>query len=532
MLADVGIRDGRITALGRIDPTSARRVLDAAGRYVLPGFVDVHAHSDFALTIHPGAESQIGQGITTEVVGNCGFSAYPRIPRTRRLMFDPEGVDGDWSSPSEYFDRLRRRPLGDNVVSLLGHGTIRHAAMDNPAGPATADEIAHMCKLVEEAMLAGAVGLSTGLDYEPGKHATTDELVALATVVGRRGGVYASHLRGYTNTIVDAVREAIEIGERGRCAVQLSHMDVFGRENWGTAATVVELIDAARERGVDVTADMMSYPTAGSWWAPRAIFPADVFDWKLPAREGLARLQRNLADPAWRADVRERIEARRTQAKKGFDEELIMFSHWADIAVAAVGPDSPHAGWVGRTLADIAAEQGAEPVDVYLDLVAAEGENLSSTRISIDEQEFALFCRQPWMMFGTDSIATRIDRSLEPFNTIMSHPRHYANFVRVLTHHVRDRHWLTLAEAVRKMTSLPARRFGLADRGLVATGFAADILVVDLDSLNEEATWLDSRKYPSGLDYVIVNGSVEIDHGSFTERLAGRPLLMRGGAAR
>jgi N-acyl-D-aspartate/D-glutamate deacylase len=529
---DIAVHEGRIAAVGRLGSATADREIDATGRYVLPGFIDVHAHSDFALTIHPGAESQLGQGITTEVIGNCGFSAYPRGDRTRRLMFDPEGVDGDWGEPAEYFQALGSRPLGDNVVSLLGHGTIRHAAMTVQDRAPTADELEHMRKLVREAMESGAAGLSTGLDYEPGKHAATAELIELCRVVAEFGGVYASHLRGYTDTLEDAVREAVEIGEASGCAVHLSHMDVFGRENWGTAARIIAVVNEARDRGVDVTADMMAYPTAGSWWGPRAVFPADVYDWRIPARAAQAKVREQLLDPARRAELRARVEARRQQPKKGFDEELMMFSTWADIILTGTAPGSPRAGWIGHTLASLAEEQGIEPVDLYFDLLCQEGEHLSSTRISIDEDDYREFCVQPWMMFGTDSIATSIERSQEPFNTIMSHPRHFANFVRVLTYHVRDRGWLTLADAVRKMTSLPARRFGLVDRGLVAVGFAADLLVVDPDRLAEAATWLDSRQHPRGLDWVIVNGSVAVDHGIFTQQLAGRPLLMRHGAAR
>ncbi|WP_033296332.1 N-acyl-D-amino-acid deacylase family protein [Amycolatopsis jejuensis] len=521
---DVGIRDGKIAAIGTI-PGKGARELDATGRYVVPGFIDVHAHSDFALTIHPEAESQLGQGITTEVIGNCGFSAYPRNDRTRRLMFDPEGVDGSWTTPEDYLRTLASRPLGDNVVSLLGHGTIRHAVMSEQDRAATPEEIEQMQKLIREAMLAGSAGLSTGLDYVPGIYASTPELVELCRVVAEFGGVYASHLRGYTNTVLESVKEAIAIGEESGCSVQLSHMDVFGRDNWGIIDQVIGAVNAARDRGVDVTADMMAFPTAGSWWAPRAVFPPGVYDYLAPARQAQADLQEKLRDPAYRADMRARVEAQRVQSKKGFDEELLMFSTWQDIILTGTAPGSPNASDIGKDLQTLAAERGAEPVDVFFDLLVEEGEDLSSVRISVNEDEYRRLCSEPWVMFGTDSIATADRYRHEPFNTIMSHPRHYVNSIRVLTHHVFEKGWLSFPDAVRKMTSLPARRFGLGDRGLVAEGMAADLLVLNTESLAEVATWLDPRQHPSGVDYVVVNGVVTLDHGRFTGDLGGRPLL-------
>lgn len=530
-LADIGIRDGKIAVVGSIEPGSADSVIDATDRLVMPGFIDVHAHSDFALTINAGAESQVGQGITTEVIGNCGFSAYPRLPETRGLMFDPDGVDGDWTNADDYFAALNRQPLGDNVVSLVGHGTIRHAVLGGDQRTPNDQELRRMAGLLDEAMRSGAAGMSTGLDYVPGIFADTDELIALCQVIARYGGVYASHLRGYTSTIFEAVAEAIRLGEETGCAIQLSHMDIFGRSNWGNAAKVIELVNAARSRGVDITADMMAYPTAGAWWAPRAIFPEDVYAWRKPAREALPDLIRQLEDPQRRSELRSIVEERRAQEKSGFHEELLIFSTWADIYLAGVAPGSENVTKVGRSIGDLAMEAGMEPVDLYFELLLTERTDLSSTHIAINEDDYVAFAKEPWMMFGTDSIATRPDISGQPFNTIQAHPRHYANFVRVLTNHVRDRGWLTVEDAVRKMSSLPAARFGIAERGLLVPGAAADILVVDLPKLAEVATWIDPRQHPTGLDYVFVNGSVTVDHGRFTGQLAGRPLRMQLGSA-
>lgn len=529
--ADLGIRNGVIAAIGRLSSDSASTVVDATDRFVMPGFVDVHAHSDFALTINRGAESQVGQGITTEVIGNCGFSAYPRLPETRGLMFDPDGVDGDWETATDYFSVLDSGRLGDNVVSLIGHGTIRHAVMGGDNRAPTSSELDAMARLLDEALASGAAGMSTGLDYVPGIYAETDELIELCRVIAKYGGVYASHLRGYTATLIDAVTEAIRLGEESGCAIQLSHMDVFGRGNWGKAARVIELVNAARDRGVDVTADMMAYPTAGAWWAPRAIFPEDVYAWRQPARDALPPLVSQLEDSRRRKELREIVEARRVQPKAGFHEELLIFSTWDDIYLNGVAPGSANEADIGKSIAGIAHERNVEPVDLYFDLLLTEREQLSSTHIAINEDDYVQFCQQPWMMFGTDSIATTPEISGQPFNTIQAHPRHYANFVRVLANHVRDRGWLTIEDAVRKMAALPAARFGISSRGLLVPGAAADVLVVDLPNVAEVATWIDPRQYPSGLDYVLVNGVVTVDHGDFTGQYGGRPLLMQHGTA-
>lgn len=523
---DIGVRDGRIAALGRLDEAAAGSRIDATGKWVTPGFIDVHAHSDFGVTINRAARSQVGQGITTEVIGNCGFGAFPRCDATRNLLFDPPGVDGEWNTAEEYFAVLDREPIGDNVAPLLGLGTIRQLVMGDRPDPANPDELDRMRAEVTAAMRAGAFGVSTGLDYAPSSHATLDELAALCEVVAGYGGVYASHLRGYTDTAVESVTEAIEIGERSGVAVQLSHMNVFGRRNWGKVAEIIELVCAARARGVDVTADMMAYPTAGAWWAPRAIMPASHYDWAADQTAQLARLRGYLADESERAVLRRLIEQRRTMAKSGFHEELLIFSDWGDIYLAATATGSARAGRIGDSFAAIAKDEGANAVDVFLDALRDEGDDFSAVHIGISQDDADALMVQPWMMFGTDSIATSVDRWKEPHNTIQSHPRHYATYVRILAHFVRDRGLLTVEDAVRKMTSLAARRFRLAGRGVVEVGAWADLVVFDLDALDEQASWRTPRRHPSGLDAVIVNGVASIAAGAFTDHLGGRGLRL------
>lgn len=523
---DIGIKGDRIRAIGRLTRVNAAKRIDADGRYVAPGFIDVHAHSDFALTINRHAHSQVGQGITTEVVGNCGFGAFPRKPATRNLLFDPPGVEGDWETAEEYLQVLGSAPTGDNVAALMGLGTVRKLVVGDADRPATKAELDAMRSEVAAAMEAGAFGVSTGLDYPPSSYATVDELVALCEVVADYGGVYASHLRGYTDTAVESVCEAIEIGERSGVAVQLSHMNVFGRPYWGQVEKIVDTVNEARERGVDVTADIMAYPTAGAWWAPRAIFPESHYDWQAEQSGQLDRLRKFLADPKEREQLKQLVEERRSMPKSGFHEELLIFSDWRDIYLAETRADSELAIFRGKSFAEIAEQVGAEPVDVFFDSILSEGDDWSAVNIAISQDEADHLIKQPWMMFGTDSIATSIDRWQEPYNTIMSHPRHYATYVRILTDLVRDRRLLTLEDAVRKMTSLAAARFRLQGRGRLAVGAYADLVVFDLDRLAEVATWRQPRQHPRGIEAVIVNGVETVAAGTFTGHLGGRPLQL------
>ncbi|NED96500.1 D-aminoacylase [Phytoactinopolyspora alkaliphila] len=523
---DIGVRDGRIAALGNLADEPAERRIDASGRWVTPGFVDVHAHSDFGIIANREAQSQVRQGITTEVVGNCGFGAFPRRKETLNLLFDPPGVDGEWSSADEYFQVLGSEPTGDNIAPLLGLGTVRKLVMGDDSGRASPEQIELMRAEVDAAMRAGAFGVSTGLDYAPSSYADLDELVSMCEVVAEYGGVYASHLRGYTDTAVESVQEAITIGERSGASVQLSHMNVFGRRSWGKIDEIIALINDARARGVDVTADMMAYPTAGAWWAPRAILPASHYEWSADQTEQLARVRAYLRDPAERAVIRKAVEERRTMSKAGFHEELLIFSDWRDVYLAGTAKGSVSADRVGESFAAIAESTGAEPVDVFLDAIRDEGDDFSAVHIGISQDEADALMVQPWMMFGTDSIATSIDRWTEPYNTIQSHPRHYASYVRLLATFVRDRGLLTIEDAVRKMTSLGARRFRLAGRGIIDVGAWADLVVFDLDSLDEVASWRQPRRYPAGIDTVVVNGVPAVSDGDFTHELGGRALRL------
>lgn len=513
-VADVGVDAGQITVIGRLANAEAPAVVDADRLVLTPGFVDVHTHSDFALLYNPPAQSHAAQGITSEVIGNCGYSAFPRVATNHGFLLDPPGVDGSWTSAADFFQYVHEVPTGVNAVSLVGHTTIRAAVVGRDDRPATAAELARMKDYVREALDAGAVGLSTGLDYAPGASADTAELIALCEVVAECGGIYASHLRGYADTVVAAVNEALAIGRAAGVPVQLSHLHAFGRANWGVGNTLVDAIEAARGDGVDVTADVLAYPTVGAWWGPRAVFADEVYDWRRGNVSALASLRAALHHD--RAGLRTHVERRRTIPKHGFHEVCGIFSDWRDIYITSVSEDGGNTALLGRSVAELAESQDREPVDVYFDLIEEEGERLGSVHITQHSDDFDRILRADWCMVSTDTVATSLDRLDEPFNVLQQHPRGWATYPRVLRTFVQDRRVLSLEEAVRKITSLPAARFRLGPRGVISKGMAADLVLFDPDEIEENASYLAPTQHPTGIRAVFVNGKRTVNEDGVT----------------
>ena len=524
-MADIGISDGQIASIDKpLADVPASRRLDATGRTVTPGFIDAHGHSDVGLFVNPQCQSKLVQGITTEVIGNCGYSPFPLLANNRGYLLDPPGVDLPWSTAPEYFAHVAARGMGMNAVPQVGHITVRAAVLENQDRPATTEEIAQMREHVRAAMQAGARGFSTGLDYHCSTVSDLDEIVDLVEVVAEYGGFYTSHLRGYSRNVINAVVEAIEVGRRTGVPVQISHLGVFGRRQWGYAPRLTDVMAQARADGVKVACDMMPYRTKGSWWAPRAIFPPEVYEWKRPWTENLPRLREVLADPGRRAMLKEQIEARRVRPKYGFHEEFVQFSDWRDIYLDELPEGSPHARFRGISVAAAAEALDRDPCDLYFDLVLNEGDGLGSTCIQVSEPDFLHLLQDSWTMFGTDAIATHFDRLREPWNSIQPHPRHYGTFPRVLASFIRDEGKLDLAAGIRRMTGLVADHFGLADRGYLRPGCHADLVVLDMDSVAERATWRLPNAYPVGIETVLVGGVAAVEAGALTGALAGKML--------
>jgi len=466
--ADVGIRAGRIAAIGSLDG-SAKREIDARGRAVTPGFIDVHAHDDAAV-LSTSMDFKLMQGVTTDIVGNCGAGVAPALGDGLRGLPGVEIVLGPlpvatWTTFGEYMQAVDDADLAINVGCFVPHGIVRarHLGMDRRApDPA---ELAAMQADVDEGMAAGALGMSTGLIYMPGTFAATDEVVALTGVVAKHGGIYMSHIRDESERLLEAVEEAITIGREAGCPVEISHHKASARSVWGKTADSIEMIEKAREGGVDVTFDVYPY-TAGSTI--------------LSAARGVTR---------------------------EIEPDAIM--------VASV---REHREYEGKTLGEIGELLGIEDPREIVNRVLADEPSAVAVFFSMHEDDVRRVLAHPLCMIGSDGI---------PSPTGKPHPRLYGTFPRVLGTYVREVGLVSLEEGVRKMTSLPAQRMNLPDRGELREGFAADIVVFDPATITDVATYQEPRQYPAGIDYVVVNGEVAAEHGRQNAARAGK-LLRRG----
>jgi N-acyl-D-amino-acid deacylase len=503
--ADVAIAADRIEAIDLFPGAGAARVIDASGQVVAPGFVDMHSHADFVLPGLPTAESKVHQGFTVEVVGNCGASPAPLTPARRQEVIDSSGLTlpalaWDWTSFRSYLDGLGRQGLSINVAPLVGHGTVRLVVMGSGDGRPTADQLQAMAFEVRRAMDEGAVGFSTGLIYAPGVFADTDELVALTRVAGEAGGFYASHIRGEGETLLTAISEAIDIGRRASVPVEVSHLKAAGRSNWPQMAQAIELIEAARAEGLDVTADMYPYP-AGST-ALSALLPAWVH------AGGREPLLARLSDPADHARIRAALDGPGMARDAG----------WEGIAIAGC-PARPE--YEGQTLAGIAASLGVSPGEAVIEILRQAKGDVDMVLFMMSEENVALGLQRPWVMIGSDGEGRAAQG---PYATGKPHPRNYGTCPRFLGHYVRDRGLLSLPEAIRKMTSLPATKLGLRDRGRLEPGAVADVVVFDPATIADTATFAEPHRYPRGIPWVLVNGEPVIARGQHTGSRPGRVL--------
>jgi N-acyl-D-amino-acid deacylase len=417
--------------------------------------------------------------------------------------------------------------MGINSVPQVGHITVRAAVLDREDRPATLDEVERMKDLVRAAMEAGARGLSTGLDYTPTKSSDLEELVELVEVVAEYEGFYTSHIRGYADQVLNAIAEAIEVGRRTGVPVQISHIGVSGRDNWGRAPRMLYLMDKARRDGVQVACDMMAYRTSGAWWGPRAVLPKQLYDWHLTWEENLREIRSVLASPSASAELREEIEYNRRRPKRGFKEEALIFSDWRNIHIMELPAESSRQHLVGMDMASAAESEAVEAVDLFLGLLKDEGDEFAAVRLSKSSEDFRTLLTYDWSMFCTDTVGTAIPLLDQPWNTIQPHRRHYGTFPRILARYVRDQGILSLEEAVRRMSSLPADQFGLSKRGYIREGYWADLVVVDMDRVDENGSWRIPAAYPRGIEHVFVNGTQAIAEGEFTGQLGGQVLARR-----
>ena len=515
--ADVAIQDGKIAAVERLpmndqsgqsEGATAATVLDATGRFVTPGFIDPHTHSDLPLLVNPPAESQVRQGVTTVVIGNCGSAPAPVGPLNgaflnRRIgeRAAGQGLRRDWRTFGEYCDRLRRQGVAVNVAPLAGHATLRGEVMGMEHRPPTADELAAMRRLLDEALDDGVFGLSTGLIYPPSSYADTDEIVALAEVAARRGGLYFSHIRGEGDTLLDAVDEAIEIGRRAELPVQIAHHKAARPLNWGKTVQTLEMMQAARADGVDVAYD--AYPYIASSSGLGSLLP----DW---AHEGGA--------PALLARLRSPVERERVVA--GIRERAAGIEGWHTIIISWV-PAAAHKSWEGQTIEQIGAALGLSGEETVAHVLDALGGAAHMVYFQLDEADVCRVLAHPLGMIGSDG---SVAAPYGPLSEGKPHPRSYGTHPRVLGRYVRELGLLTWEEAIRKMTSAPAQRLGLAAKGIVRPGLDADLVVFDPATVSDRATFEEPHQYPDGINHVLVNGELVVSGGDHLGTLPGHVL--------
>ncbi|MGD8505683.1 MAG: D-aminoacylase [Candidatus Bathyarchaeota archaeon] len=521
--ADVAISEGRIVKVGRVGITKADGVIDARGLIVSPGFIDIHSHSDLSLLINPLAESKIRQGVTTEVIGNCGGSPAPTKEETLELLkqdwgLEAKEVDWNWSTFGEYLEQMEKKRIALNVASLVGHGTVRTTVLGVQKKPPTTAELEEMKALVRQSMEAGVFGMSTGLVYLPGCFADTSELIELCKVVAEYGGLYASHIRGERETIVEALKEAIEIGEKAGLRVQVSH----NCPKWGGSDKLHEIFRIfrdARARGVAVTMDNDAHTDFSAELS--SILP----QWAQAG--GVEKVIKRLRDPETREKIKEEIVDDKYPGP-GYCG-LVKHGRWERVFLFQCHKNKH---LIGKSFEEIARMKGAtNPFDAYFDLLIEEEGDASALFNYISEDDIRTVLRFNLMMISTDGSAYA---PYGPLGKIGGYsPCSYGEYPYILERYVRKEKIIAPQEAIRKMTSFPAQKLGLRDRGLVREGMWADIVVLNLDEIKDRATShypytfpLPNypHKYPEGLDYVLVNGQVVVVMGEHRGALPGKVL--------
>ena len=504
-IGDVAIKNGRFAALDHRIEAEARRVIPAGGYVVAPGFIDIHCHSDFAIFDSPHAEIKLKQGVTLDVLGNCGVSLAPLDGDARASIQAESDADIaswdhplDWSAYDEYIRTIEQTGVSINVMGLVGHGTLRLAAMGHSDAPPTTEQMDHMKSLLAGSLDAGAAGLSTGLIYAPGCFADTRELIELAKVAGRKGGFYASHIRNEAEGIITALEEVIRIGREARIPVHVSHLKVAGINNWHLWQTVINKLEQARADGIDITCDV--YPYFHSCTTLLALLPP----WALEG--GVPSLIPRLQDPRQR---RQMI----TDIKNGIPgwENMYHNSGWCKTVVSSVQrPENKEVE--GKSIAAIAEDRQVDPFDLVFDLVASENGVVSIISESMNEENMVRFLTLPFAMIGSDGSPSRG----------RPHPRLYGTFPRVFRRIVRELGALSIEAAVHKMSGQTARRLGLQEAGIVRRGLKADAVIFDPLTFGDTATYDHPQRFAQGLLATIVNGEVVIDGEKYTGMKAGR----------
>jgi dihydroorotase/N-acyl-D-amino-acid deacylase len=509
--ADIGIRDGRIVAIGHLVDPATRRI-DAHGMVVAPGFIDMLGQSELTILVSPQLPSKIFQGITTEITGEGGSIAplNDAIIAADHVSYEHYKVTPDWRTLAQYFARLEKQGMGINLATYVGATQVRRMVLGDADKKPDDAELNSMKALVRAAMEEGAVGLSTSLQYAPAPYATTEELIALASEASKYGGIYATHMRSEGAHVLDAIEEAVRIGREAKIPVEIWHLKAAGKPQWGLMPTIVAKIDAARSSGVDVGANTYAYP---AWFnSTSAFIPPWAHD------GGDKKMIERLKDPAMRARIRKDLLTPNAAWENEWQEvpgpEAIL------IAVVANPNLLP---LQGKTLDQIAKQRGKDPIETLMDILVEDEAFTYNAVFGMSEPDVALALQQPWVSVDNDSQGTAPDGILGKEHP---HPRAYGTFPRILRKYVREEHKLTLEDAIRKFTALPAQRMRLADRGVLKRGMWADVVIFDPDSIRDVATFDNPNQLATGMSYVFVNGVPVIAEGKMTNALPGK--VVRG----
>ncbi|MCU1298910.1 MAG: dihydroorotase [Acidobacteriaceae bacterium] len=507
---DIGIRSGKIVAISNLKDLPRKRTIDAEGKVVAPGFIDMLGQSELTILVDPRLPSKIYQGITTEITGEGGSAAplNDAIVQADRAGYDHYHINPDWKTFRQYFARLEKQGMGINLASYVGATQVRRMILGDDDKQPTPEQLEQMKDLVRQAMQDGTVGVSTALEYAPAPYAKTDELIALATEASRFGGIYATHMRNEGDAIIPAIDEALQIGSKASIPVEIWHLKVAGKENWGRMPEVVAKINAARAEGIDVSANTYAYT---AWFNDMSAF---IPPWAHDG--GNAKLVERLKDPAMRARMRKDLMT----PSKDWDNE------WQEIP----GPEAVLIGIVqnpellslqGKTLAEVAKIWNKDPMDALFDLLIQDKASTGAAVFGMSEPDVALALEQPWVSIDNDSSGASPVGILGQEHP---HPRAYGTFPRILGKYVREEKKLTLEDAIRKFSAFPAQRMRLTDRGVLKAGMSADIVIFDPATVRDVATFENPNQLSQGMEYVLVNGVPVIDNSKMTGALPGKVL--------
>jgi N-acyl-D-amino-acid deacylase len=530
--ADIGVEGERIREIGLLSASSADLVIDASGLFVSPGFIDIHSHSDLVCTLPDNAEILspfVRQGTTTQVIGNCGISPSPVNKDSLPLMkgylalITARDMPWNWSSFADYLAILEKTGVAMNVAPLVGQGAIRFSVMGANSEEPTKNEREEMRTLLAQTMEQGAIGMSAGLIYPPGMWTTTEDLIDLCYVVARYGSVFTCHVRGSSETAIESEREIIEIGRKTGVRVEHSHSEAFGKAHWPKVKETIRLDEKARSEGIDIAFDVIPYTTANTYLT--AIFPP----WSLEG--GVPKLIERLSDKETRAKIRHDVEHKIPEwppwKPGGWPHNLVEATGWENISLLYLGSQK-NQKFLGKSLAEIGRLQGKHPFDAAADLVIEEKGDIMALYAGVsgdltDEEHMKLLLRHPLASIAPDAILV---------GKGIPHPAAYGSFPRVVGRYGRDMRLFTIEEAVRKMTSLPSQRMGLKERGLLLKGYFADIVAFKPETIIDNATYDNPFQFPTGIEYVLVNGKLVVERGKHnTKVLAGKVLRRNGTAA-